>query len=93
MNNDRRKTIKAIALRLDALRNMLDASRDDVERVRDAERGEYDSLPKIVKAMSAANAIDEAATALETAFEEMENISDLLDDVISHLSAAAGEGE
>lgn len=91
MNNERRRAIKTIAIYLDALRDMLDASRDDVERVRDAERGEYDSLPKIVKAMNAAKTIDAAATALETAFEEMENISDRLDDVISHLSAAAGE--
>jgi exonuclease VII small subunit len=69
--------------KLDQLLEVLNAVRDDVETLADAEREKFENMNENLQATEKGQALDEAAT-------DLENAASTLEDVITNLETARG---
>lgn len=88
MNNDRRKAIQEAITAIEKARDILNDATMVVEQAADDEREYYDNMPESLQGGDKGTTADEAATALEDARDELQQIE--LDDIISKLEEARG---
>lgn len=75
MNKQRRQEIEAIIKHLDDIK-------DRIETVKDDERESFENMPEPLQQSERGEQIDEAANALEQAYDEMDGIIDYLNEAM-----------
>lgn len=87
MNEKRRKEIRRIADLLREIGSKFDDVKSALEIVRDEEREYYDNMHENLQSGDRGSRADEAASALEETYDEIENVD--IDDLITKIEGAA----
>lgn len=88
MNNERRKALKAIAVRIDEeLRALVEELTNAVNEIKDAEETAYDNMPEGVQASERGEKVQAAIDALDDVVTGLESLD--VDDIIGGISTAS----
>lgn len=74
MNKQRRKAIESLIGRIDAVKEMIDGIKLDLETVQSEEQDAYDAMPESLQNGEKGERAQEAIDALQEATDELENI-------------------
>jgi hypothetical protein len=89
MNKARRKAAAEIIAMLDKIEEAMEEAFEALSTIADEEREAFDNMPESVQNGERGQAVDEAATNLETARDNLESAKDSLSDVRSSIEEAA----
>jgi len=89
MNDARRKTLKEIVTRIEAVKELLDSIRDDISSVQDEEQESYDNMPEGLQQADRGERMLEVVDNLECAMSYISDNECTLDSVIEELATAA----
>lgn len=87
MNNDRRKRIATIIVKVAALSDVFDELRGEIEEVRDEEQEYYDNMPESLQGGEKGDVAQAAVDALEEAISALEEID--VDSITNSLETAS----
>ena len=87
MNNQRRKDIQELIVKLEELKTLKDEIESGLETVRDEEQEYYDNMPEGLQQSDRGYRAEEAANSLTEALGQLQDID--LDELTSYLDGAA----
>ena len=92
MNNERRKTINKIIMRLNKVKDEIDDIRLDISSVKDEDENCLGSLPESMQDGDKAQTMQDAVDALDSAYEALIYASCIdIDEALDKLENAKGE--
>jgi phage shock protein A len=89
MNKARRKDINKLIEKLQSLQGDLEVLMEELENIKTEEEDYLDNIPENLQSSERYEKAENAVDNLETAYGELEEMRDRIDDVVSYLEEAA----